>query len=176
MLPMKWERPSVWDATYAADIAVACLLTYFAMTWILPRILDWKSNPVGVIWAVISTVFVFRDTRIHSLMAGQERLLATCVSFVLCLCYLLLFPFTAIGMAGLLVIGSLLMIFLGRRDEIGLTGITTVVVMVVAADNPHDAWHQPLLRLMDTLIGITIGVACKWILSSWSHGSADEGA
>jgi uncharacterized membrane protein YccC len=59
---------------------------------------------------------------------------------------------------------------------IGLTGITTVVVMVVAADNPHDAWHQPLLRLMDTLIGIAIGVACKWILSSWSHGSAGEGA
>src|ERR1700737_252215 len=116
MLPMKWERPSVWDAAYAADIAVACLLTYFAMTWILPRILDWKSNPVGVIWAVISTVFVFRDTRIHSLMAGQARLLATCVSFVICLCYLLLFPFTAIGMAGLLVVGSLLMIFLGRRD------------------------------------------------------------
>jgi hypothetical protein len=47
---------------------------------------------------------------------------------------------------------------------------------VLAADNPHDAWHQPLLRLMDTLIGIAIGVACKWILSSCSHGSAGEGA
>jgi uncharacterized membrane protein YccC len=33
-----------------------------------------------------------------------------------------------------------------------------------------------LLRLMDTLIGIAIGVACKWILSSWSHGSAGEEA
>jgi hypothetical protein len=52
------REQSELHAAYAADIAVACLLTYFAMTWILPRILDWKSNPVGVIWAVISTVFV----------------------------------------------------------------------------------------------------------------------
>ena len=37
--------------------------------------------------------------------------------------------------------------------------------MLVAAIDPHDAWPQPLLRLMDTLIGIAVGVACKWIAS-----------
>jgi uncharacterized membrane protein YgaE (UPF0421/DUF939 family) len=169
MWPIKYERLSAWDVAYAVDIAVASLLTYFTMTSVLPRLLDWTSSPVGVIWAVISTVFVFRDTRVHSLVAGQARLLATCVSFVLCLGYLLLFPFTAVGMAVLLVVGSLFMMLLGRRDEIGLTGITTIVVMVVAADQPHDAWHQPLLRLMDTVIGIAVGVACKWILSSLSR-------
>ncbi len=144
------------------------------MTWVLPRWLGWTSNPVVVIWAVISTVFVFRDTRVHSLAAGQARLLATGVSFVLCLCYLLLLPFTALGMAALLVIGSLVMTLLGRRGEIGLTGITTIVVMVVAADQPHDAWQQPLLRLMDTIIGIAVGVACKWILSSLSFSATGE--
>lgn len=166
MWPMKWEKPSAWDVAYAADIALASLLTYFVMAWVLPRFAGWESNPVGVIWAVISTVFVFRDTRVHSLAAGQARLLATSVSFVLCLCYLLLFPFTTLGMAALLIIGSLFMISIGRRDEIGLTGITTIVVMVVAADHAQDAWQQPLLRLMDTVIGIAVGVACKWTLSS----------
>lgn len=168
MWPIKWERPSAWDVAYATDIALASLLTYFVMAWLLPRILGWESNPVGVIWAVISTVFVFRDTRVHSLAAGQARLLATGVSFVLCLGYLMLLPFTALGMAALIVIGSLFMISIGRRDEIGLTGITTIVVMVVAADHPDDAWQQPLLRLMDTVIGIAVGVACKWTLSSLS--------
>ena len=33
----------------------------------------------------------------------------------------------------------------------------------VAAMSPQDAWHQPLLRLADTVVGIAIGVACKWI-------------
>jgi hypothetical protein len=55
--------------------------------------------------------------------------------------------------------------YLGRRDDIITTGITTAVVMVVAAMSPQDAWHEPLLRLVDTVVGISIGVACKWIAS-----------
>jgi hypothetical protein len=52
---------------------------------------------------------------------------------------------------------------LGRRDEIVPTGITTAVVMVAAALSPQDAWRQPLLRLADTVVGIAVGVACKWV-------------
>jgi hypothetical protein len=35
--------------------------------------------------------------------------------------------------------------------------------MVVAAMSPSDAWQQPLLRLVDTVVGIGVGVACKWV-------------
>jgi uncharacterized membrane protein YccC len=28
---------------------------------------------------------------------------------------------------------------------------------------PHDAWEQPILRFVDTLIGVAIGVAAAWI-------------
>jgi hypothetical protein len=35
--------------------------------------------------------------------------------------------------------------------------------MVVAAMSPADAWQQPLLRLADTMVGIAVGVACKWV-------------
>jgi hypothetical protein len=59
-------------------------------------------------------------------------------------------------------IGTAIMMYLGRRDDIVTTGITTVVVMVVAAMSPQDAWHQPILRLADTVVGIAVGVACKW--------------
>jgi uncharacterized YccA/Bax inhibitor family protein len=55
------------------------------------------------------------------------------------------------------------MALLGRRDDIITTGITTAVVMVVAAMSPEDAWHQPLLRLADTMVGVTVGAACKWV-------------
>ena len=54
---------------------------------------------------------------------------------------------------------------MGRRDDIITTAITTAVVMVVAAISPADAWQQPLLRLADTVVGIAIGVAFKWIAS-----------
>jgi hypothetical protein len=87
------------------------------------------------------------------------------VSFALCLLYLWFFPFTSVGMAALIGIGSLVMMLLGRCDDIVTTGITTAVVMGVVAMRPAQAWHQPLLRLVDTVIGIATGVACKWIAS-----------
>ena len=52
-------------------------------------------------------------------------------------------------------------------DDIVTTGITTTVVMVVAAMGPqYDAWRQPLLRVVDTVIGIATRVACKWATSA----------
>jgi hypothetical protein len=87
------------------------------------------------------------------------------VSFALCLLYLWFLPFTIAGMAALIGLGTLAMMLLDRRDDIATTGITTVVVMVVAAISPQDAWHQPLLRLVDTVVGVGVGVACKWAAS-----------
>src|ERR1700682_4642650 len=120
------------------------------MTQTLSRFVDESSDFLGGMWAVVATVFVFRETRARSLSAGIARLIATCVSFALCLLYLWIFPFTPVGMAALIGIGAVVMTRRGRRDDIVTTGITTAVVMVVAAMNPEDAWRQPLLRLVDT--------------------------
>jgi uncharacterized membrane protein YgaE (UPF0421/DUF939 family) len=143
-------------------LAVACLVSYWAITHILAQFVDAPSDFLGGMWAVAATVFVFRESRARSLSAGIARLIATCVSFALCLLYLSLFPFRPVGMAALIGLGSVAMALLGRRDDIVTTGITIAVVMVVAAMSPEDAWHQPLLRLADTVVGIAIGVACKW--------------
>jgi uncharacterized membrane protein YccC len=165
MLQVKDLRLSSWDVVYALNMAIACLITYWIMTHILSRFVDESTDFLGGMWAVVATVFVFRETRLRSMSAGFARLIATCVSFALCLLYLLLFPFTPVGMAALIAIGTIVMTSLGRRDDIVTVGITTAVVMVVAAMSPSDAWQQPLLRLVDTLVGIAVGVACKWAAS-----------
>jgi uncharacterized membrane protein YgaE (UPF0421/DUF939 family) len=157
------ENLSLWDFAYAADMTIACFASYWIITEALARFVDRPADLLGGMWAVVATVFVFRETRLDSLSAGAARLVATCVSFALCLSYLLLFPFTAVGMAALIGIGTLMMMLLGRRGDIVTTAITTTVVMVVAAMSPQDAWQQPLLRLVDTVVGIAVGVSCKWI-------------
>src|SRR5215467_12873391 len=162
---MNLSKLSAWDVAYAIDMAIACLVTSWVMIFLLPRLVGWHSKSVGVLWAVISTVFVYKDTRTHSLSAGMSRLIATFAGFALCLIYLSLLPATTIGMGALITAGVLLMIISGRPDETGLTAITIAVIMIVAANNPQDAWLQPLLRLADTLVGISVGVACKWIAS-----------
>lgn len=154
---------SAWDIAYAVDMAIGCLITYGVMVFLLPRAVGWSGTSVSVLWAVIATVFVYKDTRAHSLAAGLARLVATFSAFALCMIYLLLLPATAVGMAALIAIAALLMMLVGRRDEVGLTAITVAVIMIVAASDPSDAKLQPLLRLVDTLVGIAVGVACKWI-------------
>jgi uncharacterized membrane protein YgaE (UPF0421/DUF939 family) len=159
---LKSLKLSSWDVVYALNMAIASFITYWIMTHSLSRFVDGPSDFLGGMWAVAATVFVFRETSLRSLSAGFARLIATCVSFTLCLLYLLLFPFTPVGMAVLIAIGTMVMALLGRRDDIVTVGIITVVVMVVAAMSPSDAWQQPLLRLVDTVVGIGVGVACKW--------------
>lgn len=156
---------STWDFFYALDMAVACFASYWFTTHVLSRFVAEPDALLGGMWATVATVFVFRETRAGSLAAGVSRLIATGVSFALCLAYLLALPFHPAGLAALLGAGTLILMALDRRDDIITTAITTTVVMVVAALSPQDAWRQPLLRLADTVVGIAIGVACKWTAS-----------
>jgi hypothetical protein len=75
---------SSWDVVYALNMAIACLITYWIMTHTLSRFVGESSYFLGGMWAVVATVFVFRETRLQSLSAGFARLIAKCVSFALC--------------------------------------------------------------------------------------------
>lgn len=146
-------------------MGVACVIAYAITTFALAGATARDDDLLGGMWAAVATAFVFRDTRAHSLSAGASRLIATCVSFALCLLYLFFVPPTAAGILILVPIGTLAMMLLNRRDDIITTAITTIVVMVVAIMTPAHARDQPLLRLIDTVIGIGVGVACKWAVS-----------
>jgi uncharacterized membrane protein YccC len=162
----RWhEKLSTWDFFYALEMAIACLISYSIVTSVLSPFVVTPDALLGGMWATAATVFVFRGTRADSLSAGIGRLVATCVSFALCLAYLVILPFHPAGLAALLGIGTLILMVLGRREDIVTTGITTTVVMIGAAMSPQNAWHQPFLRLADTVVGIAVGVACKWIAS-----------
>jgi uncharacterized membrane protein YccC len=159
------KKLAPWDVAYAVEMAIACGISYAIITHVLVRFVDRPDDLLGGMWAVVATIFVFRESRESSLSAGLARLIATCFSFVLCLAYLLLFPFTPLGMVAVIGVGTIAMMLLGRQDDIATTGITTTVVLIAAALSPQAAWHQPLLRLVDTVVGIAVGVLCKWIAS-----------
>jgi uncharacterized membrane protein YccC len=162
---MTTTKLTSWEIFYAVDTGIACAVSYAIITQLLVRFVDEPTKLLGGMWAVVATVFVFPETRASSLSAGLARFAATCVSFGLCLVYLLLFPVTGPGVAIMISLGTIAMMFLGRKDDVVTTGITTAVVLVVAAVSPQDAWQQPILRLPDTVVGIAVGVACKWCAS-----------
>ena len=156
-------RLSSWDVAYALNMAIACVISYWVMTHALSHVIGRNDDLLGGMWAAVATVFVFRSAREESLSAGAARLIATLVSIALCLAYLWFLPFTVAGFGALIAMGTLIMMLFDRRGDIVTTGITTAVVMVAAAISPADAWHQPALRLADTMVGIAVGISCKWI-------------
>ena len=141
-------------------LAIACLLSYALIAHLLSQayFVSQDDGPLGGMWAVVATVFVYRLSYQQRLSAALSRMAPTLLSFVLCLVYLLIFPFSAWGMAALIGMGAVVLTLLGRSEDITTTGITTAVLMVVAGISPQHAWIQPILRLVDTGVGIGVGI------------------
>jgi uncharacterized membrane protein YccC len=149
----------------SAALSLACLATFWlagtilAHLYVVPR----PDPLLGGMWAVIATIFVFRESYAGSRSAAVSRMAATSVSFVLCLIYLIFLPFHIWALALLIGLSSLATTLAGRPGDSITAAITTTVVMVLAAVSPHDAWQQPIFRFADTLLGVVVGVAAATI-------------
>jgi uncharacterized membrane protein YccC len=150
---------------HASLLTLACLVSYILMTSILYPIkfLPEDDKLLGGMWSVVATVYVYQYGQTKNRSLALLRMAATSVSFVLCFAYLLIFPFHAWGMALLIGIGSVVVSLVGQAEAGVTTGITTTVIMVVAGISPHDAWKQPILRLLDTTDGVVVGLLAAWI-------------
>lgn len=161
---MKLEKLSKADVVYALSLTIASLIAYVITYYLLEPFFNQPNDLLGGMWATVATVFVLRDARNLSLLAGVGRFFATCVSCVLTFVYLLLLPFSPVGMAVLIGLGTIVVMASGRREDVVTTGITTAVIMVAAGLGPAGlGWTIPPLRLLDTVIGIVVGVGCWWI-------------
>jgi hypothetical protein len=89
------EPLSAWDVTFSVNMAIASVISYWIVTHALSGLVDSATHYPGGMRATVATIFVFRDTRTAIFSAGLQRFMATCVSFVLCQIYFLIFPFEA---------------------------------------------------------------------------------
>lgn len=158
-------------AGHSVGLAISSLITYLLVTHVLAPIhsISKASDLLGGMWAVIATLFVYRESRRESVNAALTRVWATLLSFVLCLIYLLIFSFHPLGLALLIGLGTFLLMAVGHDEFVVTAAITTTVVMVVAAVSPHDAWQEPILRGVDTAVGIVVGVAASSIAHRLDH-------
>jgi uncharacterized membrane protein YccC len=155
-------RAEIWEAVRSSTaLALACLATFWLAGTILTHlyVVPRPDHLLGGMWAVIATIFVFRESYTGSRSAAVSRMAATSVSFVLCLIYLIFLPFHVWAMAVLIGLSVLATTLAGRPGDSITAAITTTVVMVLAGVSPHDAWQQPIFRFADTLIGVVVGIA-----------------
>jgi Fusaric acid resistance protein-like len=150
---------------HSSLLTLACWVSYLLMTNILypVKFLPEDDKLLGGMWSVVATVYVYQSGQTQTRSLALLRMAATSVSFVLCLAYLLIFPFHAWGMALLIGLGSVVVSLMGQPEAGVTTGITTAVIMVVAGISPHEAWKQPILRLLDTTDGVVVGLLAAGI-------------
>lgn len=161
---------------FALLLGLACLVTWWLSNVQFYGHVDAETALLGSMWAVIATIFVLRESHAKSLSAGLVRILATVSSTILCSLYFLMLPFSPIGLAALVALSYLIANALDRPDDAVTAGITITVVMVVGALNPEKAWLEPLLRLVDTLIGSAVAIAAAFLgRLLWSEGEASAG-
>lgn len=154
--------------TIAADsvlLVVFSLISYWLTTQVLSLAYSVSAtdDALGGMWAVIATVFVYRDCYTKSQAAALSRMAATLASFVLCLAYVAILPFHPWGLAIMVGLSVLVTALIGRPGDQVTAAITTTVVLVVAGLSPNEAWRQPILRLADTVIGVAVGLTAAWL-------------
>ena len=150
---------------YSVTLGLSALGCYwFALHVVNPiHRISATGDTIGALWAAISTVFVYRHSYDESESAALSRVAGTAVSFVLCLIYLVLFPFHLWAIALLIAIGAFVLAIAGRPQDTMPASLATLVVLVIASIDPHDAWQQPIMRLADTVVGVAIGLAAVWV-------------
>src|SRR5580700_760868 len=101
-------------------LSVSCMISYWLITHILSHSITVSRDDdfLGGMWATIATLFVYRISYEQSTEAALSRITSTAVSFILCLVYLLMFPFHLWGLAALIGIGTVTMSLIGRSDDI----------------------------------------------------------
>jgi uncharacterized membrane protein YccC len=152
-------------------LGLACLLTFWLASDVFTRIyVDSRdSDLLGGMWACLATIFVSRASFRESVAAGVSRMSATAISFVICLVYLVFLPFHLWAFALLIGVSSAVGLLIGRRGDATTAAITTAVVLVVSAISPLEPWQQPVLRFVDTVIGVVVGVGTAWLSLELVH-------
>jgi uncharacterized membrane protein YccC len=150
---------------YCCVLALAATLAYSIAIQGLARIhsVSRAADLIGGLWTMIATLFVCHITYQQAVKAAATRVVGTLVSFLLCLIYLVFLPFHLWAMALLIGLSALAVMLMGRPGDAIVAGIATAVVLVVAEVSPHNAWQEPILRFVDTVIGVAVGLLAGWI-------------
>lgn len=132
------------------------------------------DDELGGMWAVVAVVVVFRETAKGITGASGARLAATVLGILLCLGYVLVFPFSAVGLGVLITVGTIVATLVGRPQDANTTGITIAVVLIAAHIAGDETWRIPVLRLADTAIGVVVGAAVAWVVVRLSGRVAER--
>lgn len=152
------------DFTMAAAKSVAVLLSYLVGFYITGSFHD-ESRYFGAMLAAIASVVALQGDVKTSVRQGWLRVLGTFIGAVIATVYLLIFPFSLIGLiVTVFVLGIVCMAF-AIPDNGKMATIALIVIMLISQKNPEiPPIVNSSLRFLETFVGALIGITMAWFL------------
>jgi len=155
------------SATNNTIIAAAAYLAGYYFT----QLFQSNNAYLGGLWAVISGIIVFEDSRPKALKPAKLRVVGSFIGALVSGVYLYFFPFSVVGYAVCIGIGTLVCHLLRLPDHIKLASITISVIMIVSAmSNNADPAMNAALRFVESVIGTAVAVIVGYLASAtWGY-------
>lgn len=179
---MKIELKKIFhrtDPILALSKSIAVLLS-FVLGSLLTKHIHETSRLLGAMLAAISSLVVLQSDIKTSVKQGWLRILGTFIGVFIAYIYLIIFPFSVMGMTIAVFLLSLLCMWVGIPDDGRIATMTLVMIMIISKTSPDlPPLTNGLLRFGEATIGSLIGIAFAWILVKikWvktRHKSAKE--
>lgn len=95
--------------------------------------------------------------------SGGLRVFGTFIGAVIAYVYLLLFPFTLLGMIVTVFLLDILCMLLGIPDDGKMATITLVIILLISKMSPSiSPFVNGVLRFSEATVGALIGIALAW--------------
>lgn len=122
-----------------------------------------ESRWMGSMLAVISAIVVLQEDVKTSIHQGGLRVFGTFIGAVIAYVYLLLFPFTLLGMIVTVFLLDILCMLLGIPDDGKMATITLVIILLISKMSPSiSPFVNGVLRFSEATVGALIGIALAW--------------
>lgn len=129
------------------------------------------SRWMGAMLACTSVVIVLRSPGYReSLKIGSIRVLGTFLGASVAFIYLSFFKFTVVGMLASVFVLEMASMFLGLYKSDRISTITMLIILFISQMRPGTPpWQNCLLRFVESVAGVAIGVAMLLVLDWWNR-------
>lgn len=148
----------------AVASGIAVLLSYLVGAYSTGHFHE-ESRWMGAMLAAISAIVVMQDDVRASVKMGGLRMLGTLIGVIIAYVYLVIFPFTLVGMVVTVFLLTVVCMWFGIPDNGRIATMTLVMILIVSKMSPS---LSPLvngaLRFIEAALGSLIGIGLAWLV------------
>lgn len=149
---------------------VGILLAYLTGIYVTGSIHQ-TSRWMGAMLACTSVVVVLQSQSYKdSLQKGWARVLGTFLGALIAYIYLLMWPFSIVGMLASVFVLELLCMLLGIYKNGRIATITLLIILLISQMEPQiSPIENCSLRFFESVVGVGVGIALIWTLEKWNQ-------